>query len=247
MNDQTSLVETAATTANPQSEIQNPQSSAPALRNPKSRRLRTGKIARLPVDVRDEVSRMLYEGRTHDEIANEINEDNYGQEITRQNIGSWAKGGYQDWLKTHELMASVSLKTELHEMFPYHSRKDALELNKVNNFMLAARMNQVLEHLDPKQLAQLVAADPDLFFRFIKEEFNRQQQERELEYKIEDRKQSLRDRERMQAEIEYAMLPESERKAYVEKKKAELAVLKEQLKIEEQKFRAGDHGSTLAE
>jgi hypothetical protein len=219
----------------------------PALRNPKSRRVRTGKIARLPVDVREQGSQMLYEGRTHDEIAKELTEDGYIGVINRQNIGSWAKGGYQDWLKTHEFMAGINLKTELHEQFPYSCRADALKLNNVNNFMLAARMNQVIEHLDPKQLAQLVAADPDLFFRFIKEEFNRQQQERELEYKIEDRKDAARRRKEYDRQVQLAMMPEDKRAAYIETKKAELAVLKEQLKIEEQKFRAGDHASTLAE
>jgi hypothetical protein len=211
MNEQTQSVEIAATTANPQTEIQNPQSSAPALRNPKSRRLRNGKIARLPVHVRDQVSRMLYEGRPYDQIANQLNEENYGEQITRQNIGSWAKGGYPDWLKTHEVFNCISLKTEALEQYPFYGGKDSLKLNKLNNFLLATRMNQVLEHLDPKQLAQLVAANPDLFFRFINEEFNRQKQERDFEYNAEDRKLALRDRDVYAHQLKMMMLPKSER------------------------------------
>ncbi|MGZ5565739.1 MAG: hypothetical protein ACXWKG_01885 [Limisphaerales bacterium] len=248
MNDQIPTPETSATAdqpANPQSEIRIAQPTAPALRNPKSRRVRNGKIARLAVELRDTVSHLLYEGQTHEDIARELNEDGY-PEITRQNITSWAKGGYQDWLKTHEFMAAVSLKADLHHSFPNYTHQDALQLNGVNNFLLAARMNQVIEHLDPKELARLIASDPDLFVRFIKEEFSRQQAERELQYKVEDRKLEVRRREQFEEDVTFAMLPESARPAALEAKKAELAILKERLEIDKQKLLADDHGPKLA-
>jgi hypothetical protein len=253
MNNQTPSVETTATTTNQQSEIcseqsepqqniGNPASTPPALRNPKTRRVRNGKIASLPVELRDSVGFSLYRGETHDEIAKDLNEDGYPK-ITRQNITNWARGGYQDWLKTHEFMADLSSKADLHRSFPGYTHRDALKLNDVNNFMLAGRMHQVIEHLDPKRLAKLIAANPELFFRFIKEEFNRQQQERELEYKIEDRKRSALDRHRMDLQMEYMLLPESERQAWKERKKAEMD---EELKVAEQELRAINGDSSLA-
>ena len=238
MNDQNSSIETNAVTD--QVTASTTQSTEPALRNPKSRRVRNGKIARLPLELRDIVSHELYRGQTHDQIAKDLREDGY-PDMTRQNIGAWARGGYQDWLKTHQDFNSISLKTEALEQYPYHSTTDALKVNKLNNFMLATRMHQVIEHLDPKELARLVAADPDIFFRFIKEEFNRQQQERELDYKIEDRKYELRRREQFRQEVEFMMIPEAKRPAYFEAKKAELDALKQELSDLQQKQRGGQN------
>src|SRR4051812_32939114 len=120
MNDEPSLPQTDSTTS-----VAIPTNPPPALRNPKSKRVRNGKIARLPMELRQSVSECLSRGDTHDQIAKELNEDGY-PEITRQNIGAWARGGHLDWLKAQQTLDSITLKTDALKshlsLDPRHSR-----------------------------------------------------------------------------------------------------------------------------
>jgi hypothetical protein len=71
-------------------------------------RARTGKIARMPVAIRNEVNRRLFENESGARIVAWINEqpealrvlDQYfGEEpVTPQNLSEWRHGGYRRWL-----------------------------------------------------------------------------------------------------------------------------------------------------
>jgi hypothetical protein len=76
---------------------------------------RTGKIARLPRDVRNQLNRRIADGEpgirlvewlnglpdTQRVLANDFN----GREISEQNLTEWKQGGYQDWLARQETLA----------------------------------------------------------------------------------------------------------------------------------------------
>lgn len=70
---------------------------------------RTGKIARLPAKVREEINRQLYDGASGVEIERALKR--YG--ISQSNISQWRKGGYQDWLKTQTQMENIQKRAEL--------------------------------------------------------------------------------------------------------------------------------------
>ena len=76
---------------------------------------RVGKIARLPVKIRDEVNRRLLDGETGGKILPWLNslpevkrilgEDFEGLAVNDNNLSDWRKGGFEDWLKQRERIA----------------------------------------------------------------------------------------------------------------------------------------------
>ncbi|MCW5547864.1 MAG: hypothetical protein KIT44_02780 [Opitutaceae bacterium] len=77
-----------------------------------ARRQRKGKIARLPQEIRDEVSRRLHDGVPGFAIVEWLNEQPavidrlrayfHGAPVTSQNLSEWRLGGYQDYLRRLE-------------------------------------------------------------------------------------------------------------------------------------------------
>jgi len=89
---------------------------------------RKGKIARLPLPIRDEVCRRLYEGHSAPVILAWLNacpeaiavlerESFGGVETSREfndgNLSEWRAGGYQDWLRDEERMDAIRNRSEL--------------------------------------------------------------------------------------------------------------------------------------
>lgn len=84
---------------------------------------RTGKIARLPLAIRDEVCRRLRDGEAGSEILPWLNAQPEvrevlarafkGVEISDQNLTEWRQGGYEDWLKEQRRVDDVHKLSEL--------------------------------------------------------------------------------------------------------------------------------------
>ena len=87
------------------------------LRNPdllvRDMKIRTGKIARLPFVVRNELNRRIENGEpgtklvvwlnAQPQIQGVLREQFGGREITEQNLSDWIAGGYQDWVSLKRL------------------------------------------------------------------------------------------------------------------------------------------------
>ena len=83
---------------------------------------RTGKIARLPKKIRDELNRRLQNGNLGSEVLAWLNDlpsvrrvlrkQFADQPITEQNLCHWRKGGYADWLRHQETQANISWMIE---------------------------------------------------------------------------------------------------------------------------------------
>ena len=58
---------------------------------------RCGKIARLPLEIRQQINSMLSDGIPYPAIAKRIAAT--GHALNNMNISRWFSGGYQDWLK----------------------------------------------------------------------------------------------------------------------------------------------------
>ena len=74
--------------------------------------VRKGKIGRLPVVIRNEVNRRLFENEIATTILSWLNEQPdvlrvldeqfHEQPVTPQNLSEWRAGGFQDWLRRRE-------------------------------------------------------------------------------------------------------------------------------------------------
>ncbi len=79
---------------------------------------RTGKIARLPLEVKNELNRRLRDGESGPSLLKWLNSlpetktvmaaQFHGQPATEQNLSQWRKGGYVQWLTQQEILASVN-------------------------------------------------------------------------------------------------------------------------------------------
>ena len=80
---------------------------------------RKGKVAHLPAAIRENINRMLYDGKTGKQIiawldqqeAHDVN--GFGSDISDSNISQWRAGGYQDWLKSESQMEGIRKRAEL--------------------------------------------------------------------------------------------------------------------------------------
>jgi hypothetical protein len=76
---------------------------------------RTGKIARLPRDIRNQLNRRIADGEpgsrlvewlnTLEPVRHALAQDFGGREISEQNLSEWKQGGYQEWLARQETLA----------------------------------------------------------------------------------------------------------------------------------------------
>jgi hypothetical protein len=78
---------------------------------------RTGKIARLPREIRDQLNRRLEQGEPGVRLVPWLNglpdvqrvlaSDFAGRPISEQNLSEWKAGGYRDWLARQETLAQA--------------------------------------------------------------------------------------------------------------------------------------------
>ena len=83
---------------------------------------RTGKIARLPLAIRDRLNRYLADGipdarllpwlHSQVEVLEVLAADFGGRPISEQNLSEWRKGGFQDWLDLQEQRQRLRLLSE---------------------------------------------------------------------------------------------------------------------------------------
>ena len=78
---------------------------------------RTGKIARLPRGIREQLNRRLEDGELGTQLVIWLNAlpeaqamlagEFAGRAISEQNLSEWKRGGYRDWLARQEVLAQV--------------------------------------------------------------------------------------------------------------------------------------------
>ena len=78
---------------------------------------RTGKIARLPREIREQLNRRLQDGQPGTQLVAWLNalpeaqamleREFVGRSISEQNLSEWKQGGYRDWLARQEVLAQV--------------------------------------------------------------------------------------------------------------------------------------------
>src|SRR5260221_7863665 len=86
---------------------------------------RTGKIARLPHEIRAELNRRLQDGEqgksliqwlnAHPLVQETLNDIIASRAINDQNLTEWKQGGYQDWLRQDESRALIQSLADQHK------------------------------------------------------------------------------------------------------------------------------------
>src|SRR5271166_6144938 len=75
-----------------------------------SRSRRNGKVARLPVALREQINLMLDDGVPYKVIIEKLGPA--GQHLNEDNLSNWRLGGYQDYLKAQAINDRARIQTE---------------------------------------------------------------------------------------------------------------------------------------
>lgn len=123
----------------------------------------TGKIGRLPKDIRDQLNRRLQDGEPGKSLVDWLNalpevrtvlaEHFGGRGISEQNLSEWKSGGYEEWLRHEEARDRVRWLTERAE--DLDDAADGLEISDRLGSILAVELVDAIDKLseisDPKE------------------------------------------------------------------------------------------------
>jgi len=125
---------------------------------------RNGKIARMPLEVREEVNEMLRKGHTYQMIADKLENLGYPN-INAANISAWKHGGYAEWLAEQQ-------RSERNLTLPFAldrcTRNVQLDRVQQNALILASsRLTEIFAHFDIKRALEVLYEKPQLLPAFI--------------------------------------------------------------------------------
>src|SRR6267143_642955 len=103
---------------------------------------RKGKVARLPVSVREIVNRMLENGSRFQDIIERLDDLGYPG-FQPPNISRWKSGGYLDWLALRERLACAKIRADSScELI--RDLKNSDDLCHANEILMAADVQDTL-------------------------------------------------------------------------------------------------------
>lgn len=129
----------------------------------RSRRRRTGKIARLPKDLRDVINLMLRDGATNDEIRERL--AFHKSELNDQNILNWREGGYVDWQGEQERLEDMRDRREFALRIVKENEGSAV--HEAGLQIAASQIYELLSDFDVGTLKEKLAGDPENYSRVV--------------------------------------------------------------------------------
>lgn len=136
-------------------------------------RTRTGKLARLPADIREQVNQRLHAGEPaagilawlhQQESVLRILDEHFGETpITPQNLSEWRQGGYQDWLQRREKVLRVA------ELASHAARIAEAngDLMTAPAAIVGGQLLEILEDLDPNTQRSILADNPGNYIDLV--------------------------------------------------------------------------------
>lgn len=136
---------------------------------------RTGKIARLPKNLRDAVNLALQDGAsaqaviqiiTHAKENGATNGDGTEIEIPNdQNVTNWRDGGYADWLKENERLNDMRAKREFALRIVQDNEGGKIHEAGLN--LAASQIFELLQDFDVSELKEKLSADPENYSKVV--------------------------------------------------------------------------------
>lgn len=125
---------------------------------------RTGKIARMPASIREEINRRLHDGQPARVIlawlhsqpeALRVLEEHFGEEpVSPQNLSEWRAGGYRDWLSRRERVDHLKVLSD----YAISLARAGGSITEGAAAIAGGRILEMLETLPQEKLAHFVSA-----------------------------------------------------------------------------------------
>lgn len=137
---------------------------------------RTGKIARLPKSLRDQVNLALRDGATASRVIELLTAakaggatNGDGSEIdlpNDQNITNWREGGYAEWCKEQERLDDMRIKREF--AMDVVKQNEGGKIHEAGLNLAASQIFEVLQDFDIAALKERLAEDPENFIGVVR-------------------------------------------------------------------------------
>ena len=111
---------------------------------------RTGTIARLPKEAREEISRLLYNGATYREIIGAMGAK--GIRLQKNVLTTWMRGGHQDWLAVEERLTNIERLREF--ALKVVQSNEGTVMQQAGMKMAAAQIYELLMNYDAQVLKE---------------------------------------------------------------------------------------------
>lgn len=125
---------------------------------------RTGKIARLPKELRDVVNLMLQDGAPYAAIIEKLADHGHA-DINEQNVTNWKDGGYQDWCNEQSRLDDMRAKREF--ALEIVAQNDGSKLHEATLHLAASQLYEALTEFDLGRLKQLLADAPENYAAIV--------------------------------------------------------------------------------
>jgi hypothetical protein len=186
-------------------------------------RRRNGKIATLHADARQWVNASLDNAVSYADISAQLATKGHPN-VTADNVGNWARGGYQDYLC--EKRRNTILREHSDKVLTLAASLDEqgrAGYEKVSASLVAAKIIDAIQDFDAKRLHKKLAEKPDLFFRAAKV-VNSQSMDYSRLRKVELEFQKYRDNvEEQKRKVEAALKPAKKAEGLTKEQIAEIA------------------------
>ena len=136
---------------------------------------RTGKIARLPKVLRDQVNLALRDGATAARVIELITEAKAGGTLNGdaseielpndQNITNWRDGGFADWLKEQARLDDMRAKREF--ALEIVKQNEGGKIHEAGLNLAASQIFELLQDFDVAALKEGLAEDPENYSRIV--------------------------------------------------------------------------------
>lgn len=129
----------------------------------KVKRRRTGKIARLPKLLRDEVNHLILDGVTYPAIIERLARD--GIVVKQDNLIAWKSGGHEDWLEEQRRLEDMrAIREFCLQVLNQHPDSTIQQAGQV---IAASQLYQLLNDFQPSTLKAKLKTDPAHYARIL--------------------------------------------------------------------------------
>lgn len=136
----------------------------PSLGSPHEIHRRTGKIARLPIEVRHSLNAMLRDGAPYTLITKKTAEN--GHKISQNSLSRWhTGGGYADWLRELSCLDEVRLRLGFANDIVHEKNVDLIDAASLR--IAVTRLYALLITFEPAQLSSQLATQPGAYTRVL--------------------------------------------------------------------------------
>ena len=145
--------------------LRDTSASEPTQVAPPKQHRRWGRIPRLPAKVRLSLNQSLRDGATYDQILQQLAASGHAH-VTYDNVATWAKTGYIDWLRDQEHFEKLVITMD-RDRTTKPARTNRKNFRDLSDLDIAVLLNNAAREFNLEKLRDQIEAKQDSFWRLV--------------------------------------------------------------------------------